>query len=124
MTNLVSALPAFSMPLALLDGAAGYNMGDGLFAIDQRDDGTGEMHRVIVAEENREALLAWEGRAGIEGLILDDLRAACVGDDLWALDQLDHSTGDWQRVVVTRGDLEAMRPPAVPLRPQGASKPR
>ena len=99
------------MPFALLDGAVCHHVGDGLFAIDQRDISAGEVHRVVVSEENREALLVWEGAVGFVGLILEDLKAAYVGNDVWALDQLDHTTGCWQRVVVTRGDLEALSGP-------------
>lgn len=96
-------------PLALLDGAADHNMGGGLFIVERRDDRPRAPQRVVVTEEDREGLIAFADFASALGPVLDDLTASYVGEDLWLLEQIDHSTGDWQRVVVTRGDLEAMR---------------
>lgn len=97
------------VPLALLDGADGHNMGGGLFIVERRDDRPRAPQRVVVTEGDREALLAFEDFATAVGPVLEELTATYIGDDLWLLEQLDHSTGDWQSAVVTRGDLEAMR---------------
>lgn len=56
-TAPVSLPPALS--LSLDGGVIAHRMGDGIIVIDQRDDDTRAMQRVVVDRADLEALLAW-----------------------------------------------------------------
>ncbi|MEG3087722.1 hypothetical protein [Sphingomonas sp. PB4P5] len=56
--TIATELPAACVLLQLPDGIAVPRMGDGIVAVDQRDD-AGKLQRVILTEESLRDMLAW-----------------------------------------------------------------
>ena len=108
--------------IAIEGGNASY-VGDGLWAIDQTDEGqrgAGRHQRVVMAESDL-AALAGTLPASLE-IELEDGVALYVGDGLWAIDQIDETLpvsrgdGQGQRVILSGEEAARMLEAAQPCR--------
>lgn len=101
---------ALGLDYCAAENATGHNMGGGTFIVEQRDESSGVLHRVVLSAQILESSLPWtalpdsKSEVGLE----DGVTVREMGDGVIAIDQRDGTAGPVQRVVIDRADLESM----------------